>query len=434
MLICCCAWAHAQGLPYIVPGGVKVSTDYEKRKVVVETEVFYPKDCDVTDLSLDTRIQTIVDSKDLGAKQKTILVRKGKKNVVRQEFGLKEVSPWRPDFPYLYLLKLALNGEVQGYNTRLDKKLSLFGFPMFDIDQLDLKPVEADMHYVGFDGQLPVGEVKNRVKMAVRLGYNAIMPHDSALSEQYIAEAAQMGVLYLTTEPLQDKSIAAYPNVVQVSPTYLASRALKAAAPLPEPSMTMTEPLTEAEKRVLPTADVSLLKGADMNYIYRVNIGGPTLTDSNGHLWESDSLYLSTDSIEMDVACKAQTIGQQVSVMVGDSLLLMPEADQPVLQSYRTMLHPSDTLTFAIDSGYNYCVEVFFVEPTVNSKSAREFSLSFNGVETIPIDIRKMVRHRFIATKLGFTIDVVGTDRLQLAFPKPEAGHPVISAIAISTL
>lgn len=435
-LFCLLMWGVLGGFAQSIPTeGVNFWTNAKGDSLWVEATVVYSTYwTDEDDLQLEIKLTTSGNPQETVAKKVKRLNASSRKKVrVEQVFKLGDVSPWRPDFPYLYKLQLRLGNLTGPWERIYDSFTDYVGFPRFDADSVALNLVQEDEQYAGYNSQLPIAEIQNRVKMAYRNGYNAICDADHPINTAFVTEAARMGMLYVSrnADAKRKQILKRYPNVLFVS-----EDELKADPPLQEPSLCMHEAITEAEQAPLPLATHSLIKGVPgMKYLYRVNVGGTSATDSNGQLWEPDSLYLKfADGAEAGQVAPVGYSPMPVAVHLADSLYLLPEADQAILRSYRSFVSPADTLVFPVDSAYNYCIELFVQEPVVNSKMARCFNISLNGYPTLPFDVRRITRRRFVGTKIAYTLELRNEEHIKIAFPKPEAGHPIISCIAISTL
>lgn len=178
---------------------------------------------------------------------------------------------------------------------------------------------------------------------------------------------------------------------------------------------------------------------ADPNaeYLFRVNCGGPTYTDSFGQQWLADQ---SLDTVASWGSYSWADQYNIPSAFASQRRTFDPikgTADWPLFQTFRYGL---DQLgyRFNVPDG-TYRVELYFSEPwlgaagIVDATAMRLFDVAING-KTVEknMDIWKAVGHDH-ALKRVYELQIVG-GKLAINFPKVEAGQAIIQAIAIARL
>ncbi|WP_207425285.1 malectin domain-containing carbohydrate-binding protein [Pedobacter sp. SYSU D00535] len=174
-----------------------------------------------------------------------------------------------------------------------------------------------------------------------------------------------------------------------------------------------------------------------LNYLYRVNAGGPDYKDENGNIWMADR-HRSSD----------KTWG---SVSWTDDFAEMPPyfasqrhthdpikgtKDWKLFQNFR---YGRDKLKyfFPVPDG-EYVVELYFTEPWLgtgggmDATGMRVFDVAVNGQTVLDdVDIWKEAGHD-AALKKTVKVKVKG-GQLVLSFPEVKSGQALISAIAIAS-
>lgn len=372
---------------------------------------------------------------------------------------------WTPATPFGYRLSVDVRedlGEITHEIVKYEQTVTFQGTVEPDDSATALY---EDGRYAGYDGALPDGEVDFRVKMYRNRGYSIVRDKDYTSSPHMALACASLGMLceplmkpYTATDeqgrnayldevsrwvkmragnasvwhwllPEMPDSVAelcrrrileldARP-IFQCNDTTL----MPADDPLPEISLMMAK---ESPEPIVQVAEASLLHAAPgIDYLYRVNCGGEEVTDSNGNIWMADTLSTNL------VGCSLS----KVTVMVAEQLKLMDPADQPVMQSYR-LCNTDDEMVyhFPVDSLGSYCIEVFMQEPVLKRTGGRMFQVRVNDNISKRIDLIRLSGQRNMAVKLAFSFLSKDKDYIDISFPKPYAGHAIISAIAIGKL
>ena len=180
--------------------------------------------------------------------------------------------------------------------------------------------------------------------------------------------------------------------------------------------------------------DGSIVKGAEgYRYLYRVNCGGDSYTDSYGNVWDTDDVRYSR-SWSADFEGLSPYLASQRTTYdpIGGT------RDWKLFQSFRFGRHKLN-YRFALPDG-RYRVELYFVEPWhgtggglgTDCEGLRLFDVAINGRTVIDdLDIWAEKGHDE-ALKRVVEVDVVGGE-LKIDFPEVKAGQALISAIAIAT-
>jgi hypothetical protein len=192
---------------------------------------------------------------------------------------------------------------------------------------------------------------------------------------------------------------------------------------------------------IVPTSadnNIDLVKGADgYSYLYRINCGGDSYTDSYGQLWNQDNTNYSHSWADEFIA-------------EGDTLLSPYQASQrttfdpihgtrdwALFQSFRFGRHKLN-YEFALPDG-DYRVELYFAEPwhgtggseKTDAEGLRLFDVAVNGVTVInDLDLWAEAGHDG-ALKRVVNATVRG-GKMIIGFPEVKAGQAIISAIAIA--
>jgi beta-galactosidase len=174
----------------------------------------------------------------------------------------------------------------------------------------------------------------------------------------------------------------------------------------------------------------------DLNYVYRVNCGGPDYTDHLGNTWLADvhqtgkNAWGSTSWTD-DFAGMPAMFGSQRKITdpIANTI------DWPLFQTFR---YGRDKLqySFPVADG-DYQVELYFAEPwyglgNINAVGWRLFDVAVNGTTILKdVDLWKEAGHAG-AVKKVLKVHVTG-GYLSIGFPRVASGQVVISAIAIAT-
>ncbi len=170
-------------------------------------------------------------------------------------------------------------------------------------------------------------------------------------------------------------------------------------------------------------------------YIYRVNCGGPDITDNEGNLWAADRARGGRETWGSSswsdrfpglhpFFASQRRVFNEVGRTVNDAL-------------FQTFRYGKEELSyqFPLPDG-QYRVELYFIEPWwgrggINARAYRLFDVAVNGQVVIrDLDI---VKEAGYGNALRRQLDVlVKGGLLQIRFPRVRAGQAVISAIAIS--
>jgi beta-galactosidase len=174
-----------------------------------------------------------------------------------------------------------------------------------------------------------------------------------------------------------------------------------------------------------------------LNYLYRVNCGGPDYVDQHGSRWMADvhkidhkswgSTSWTDDFPGMPPFYASQRKTNDPVKGTADGAL------------FQTFRYGGDKLRydFPVANG-NYSVELYFIEPWYGTGGGmdctgwRLFDVAVNGHTVLKdLDIWKEAGHD---TALKKTVNVKVTDgRLSISFPRVASGQAIISAIAIAT-
>ncbi|UOR03573.1 malectin domain-containing carbohydrate-binding protein [Hymenobacter aerilatus] len=174
-----------------------------------------------------------------------------------------------------------------------------------------------------------------------------------------------------------------------------------------------------------------------LNYLYRVNCGGPAYTDSQGQTWQADQPRTTPNTwgseswtrefpgLNPFFASQRRTFDP-----------IQGTADQALFQSFR---YGRDALryTFPVPNG-EYQVELYFTEPWLGTGGGldctgwRLFDVAINQDTVIhDLDIWKEVGHDHALKK---TVKARVTDgQLVISFPRVASGQALLSAVAIAT-
>lgn len=376
----------------------------------------------------------------------------------------KILTEWTPYSPFGYQLNVSVLADFGGYRPLYDQYSVDLTFQGQMDDSLKVRVMGEWGRYAGYDGFLPNGEIDYRARMYRNSGYTLVRDVDCSIQYRLAHVCAALGLLY---EPCMKEYAATnkteletYLNEVsrwvkeransaavrhwllpempdsvaemcrtRISnidsrPVLMSNDTSLTVAEGPAPEYSMAAPKAQADS-IEKVAEVSILHSAPgTEYLYRVNCGGPEVTDSNGNLWAADTLS-SNLAQKTDARIKVQ--------MQGEPKLLAP-ADQPVLQYYR-MCNTADNMKyrFPVDSLGNYCVEVYLTEPVLKRGKGRMFQIQINDRQTGLIDLCQMDGFNTVV-KLTFAIPAQGKDQIEVSFPKPYAGHAVVSGIAVGRM
>jgi hypothetical protein len=192
---------------------------------------------------------------------------------------------------------------------------------------------------------------------------------------------------------------------------------------------------------IVPTPadnNVDLIKGAEgYSYLYRINCGGDSYTDSYGQLWSQDNSRYSHSWAEEFIA-------------EGDTLLSPYQASQrttfdpihgtrdwSLFQSFRFGRHKL-SYEFPLADG-DYRVELYFAEPwhgtggseKTDAEGLRLFDVAVNG-ETVINDLDLWAEAGHDGALRRVVNATVRGGKMTISFPEVKAGQAIISAIAIA--
>ncbi|WP_374163389.1 malectin domain-containing carbohydrate-binding protein [Arcticibacter sp. MXS-1] len=174
-----------------------------------------------------------------------------------------------------------------------------------------------------------------------------------------------------------------------------------------------------------------------LNYLYRVNCGGPDYKDTNGNVWMADRRQSSPGTW----GSKSWTedfpgIPSFFASQRRTNDPIRGTADWPLFQTFR---YGRDKLSyhFPVPDG-EYTVELYFTEPWLGTGGGmdcsgwRLFDVAVNGNVVIRnLDIWKEAGHDG-ALKKTVKVRVTG-GQLVLSFPRVASGQALISAVAIAS-
>ncbi len=180
-----------------------------------------------------------------------------------------------------------------------------------------------------------------------------------------------------------------------------------------------------------------LIEDSALNWIYRVNCGGPDYVDSKGNLWMADVCLSEqgtwgsrswTDNYPGLPAFYASQ-RRTFDPVTGTS-------EWPLMQTFR---YGRDKLSYSFPvANGKYKVCLFFIEPwygtggSMNCARWRLFDVAVNDSVMIKdLDIWKEAGHDQVLKKV-LDVDVTG-EMLRISFPNVKSGQAVISAIAVAT-
>lgn len=174
-----------------------------------------------------------------------------------------------------------------------------------------------------------------------------------------------------------------------------------------------------------------------LNYLYRVNCGGPDYTDENGNLWKAD--VHKTDENAWGTLSWTDEFPGMPPVFGSQRRVRDPikgTRDWPLIQTFRFGTNKLK-FNFPVPDG-EYYVELYFVEPWygtgggLDAKGWRIFDVAINDSTVIRnLDIWKEAGHDKVLKKI-VKVRVNG-GQLEIHFPDVIAGQAIISAIAIAT-
>ncbi|KGE14991.1 malectin domain-containing carbohydrate-binding protein [Sphingobacterium deserti] len=181
-----------------------------------------------------------------------------------------------------------------------------------------------------------------------------------------------------------------------------------------------------------------LIKGdKSLEYLYRVNCGGDTYTDTFGQIWKADQAHDTSSAWGSYSWADDYEIASFFASQRRTFDPIKGTADWSLFQSFRYGL---DKLGYRFDMpNGKYRVELYFSEPWVgtggggDATGMRLFDVALNG-ETVEhdLDIWKEVGHDN-ALKRVYTVDV-RDGQLQVHFPHVAVGQAIIQAIAIAPM
>jgi beta-galactosidase len=183
----------------------------------------------------------------------------------------------------------------------------------------------------------------------------------------------------------------------------------------------------------VPTTEAS----KDLNFLYRVNCGGPDYKDSKGNTWLADREKKLNDTWG-SVSWTNQFPGMPAFYASQRQTYdpIKGTTDWPLYQTFRYGLQQL-RYEFPVPDG-DYSVELYFAEPWwgtgggINCKGWRLFDVAINDKTVIKnLDIWAEAGHD-AALKKVVNVHVTG-GHLNISFPHIAAGQAIISAIAIAT-
>ena len=172
---------------------------------------------------------------------------------------------------------------------------------------------------------------------------------------------------------------------------------------------------------------------AGYNYLYRVNCGGDSYTDSFGQKWDTDDQRYSRSWSEDFKGLSPYLASQRVTYDP-----IRGTRDWRLFQTFRWGRHKLN-YRFAVPDG-KYRVELYFVEPWhgtggswgTDCEGLRIFDVAVNGKTVVDdLDIWAEKGHDG-ALKVVVEAEAAHGE-LKIDFPEVKAGQAVISAIAIAT-
>ncbi|WP_258105763.1 malectin domain-containing carbohydrate-binding protein [Marinoscillum sp. MHG1-6] len=190
----------------------------------------------------------------------------------------------------------------------------------------------------------------------------------------------------------------------------------------------LSQEVTEEQEALIPNKDV--------NYLYRVNCGGPDYEDANGNLWMAD-VHLGSDDAWGSTSW-TDAFDKMPPYYASQRRTFDPilnTTDDPLFQSFR-FGQEQLKFHFPVEPG-TYEVELHFVEPWYGTGGGldcvnwRNFDVAINGQVVIDdLDIWSEVGHDHALIK-KVRVKVTG-DKLVVHFPEVKSGQAIISAIAIA--
>ncbi|MBQ8652170.1 MAG: beta-galactosidase [Alistipes sp.] len=172
---------------------------------------------------------------------------------------------------------------------------------------------------------------------------------------------------------------------------------------------------------------------AGYNYLYRVNCGGDSYTDSFGQKWDTDDQRYSRSWSEDFKGLSPYLASQRVTYDP-----IRGTRDWRLFQTFRWGRHKLN-YRFAVPDG-KYRIELYFVEPWhgtggswgTDCEGLRIFDVAVNGKTVVDdLDIWAEKGHD---GALKVVVEAEAADgELKIDFPEVKAGQAVISAIAIAT-
>lgn len=175
---------------------------------------------------------------------------------------------------------------------------------------------------------------------------------------------------------------------------------------------------------------------AGYSYLYRVNCGGPSLTDVNGNTWMADRQ--KNNSNTWGSASWTSGFAGMPPYFASQRKINDPikgSRDWELFQSFR---YGREKLKydFPVQDG-EYLVEFYFTEPWLgrggmNAEGLRLFDVAINGNTVLKnVDLWKEDGLNVVVKK-SFVVKVKGGN-LEISFPNVAVGQAVISAIAIAS-
>lgn len=160
---------------------------------------------------------------------------------------------------------------------------------------------------------------------------------------------------------------------------------------------------------------------------YRVNSGGPAVTDSQGNSWQADAFYSAGNTA---------STSHGITNASGQAL---PTADQALYKTerYSPLNGPAGTLGFAytfssLTPGQLYVVTLKFVEFYFSAVGQRIFSVNINGNPVLhDFDIYASAGGRYKALDKAFSATADSSGRIVISFYLGSKDDPKVDAISV---
>lgn len=185
-----------------------------------------------------------------------------------------------------------------------------------------------------------------------------------------------------------------------------------------------------------PVADLTA-PAPGWNYLYRVNCGGPAVTDTHGQNWSADRDFAQGASWgSLSWAAEYPTLPPRFGSQRLSSELIRGTQDGALFQSYR---YGREKLRyrFAVPASGNYRVELYFSELWYGAgggdcRGWRLFDVAVNG-DTVLRDVDLWAEAGF-AGAVKKTVRASARDGwLEISFPRVAVGEALVCAIAVAS-